>query len=66
MIKVLEYIPINSISPRGGPVGYLYNLKAGFDLIPNKNVEISFLQINENFAKKRKLTKLGFVNDFLK
>lgn len=67
MIKVLEYIPINALCPRGGPVGYLYNLNEGLKNLGNKDgVEISFLPVDNNFARKRKATSIKWLNDFIK
>ena len=66
MIRVLEYIPINGLKPHGGPIGYLYNLKNGYESIEQEDISLSFLPEDTNFAKKRSVTKLKALNNFMK
>ena len=42
MKKVLIYFPEWKLLPKGGPAGYLYNLKNGLADVPNDDLEISF------------------------
>lgn len=44
MKKVLIYIKKSELKPKGGPSGYLYNLKAGLESINDSEIEIEFLK----------------------
>ena len=42
MKKVLIYYNEKKLAPKGGPAGYLYNLKKGFELIEASDVQFEF------------------------
>ena len=42
MKRVLIYFPERQLAPKGGPAGYLNNLKNGLNIISHEGVEISF------------------------
>lgn len=56
MYKVLIYRRSDSLTPSGGPNGYLYSLRKGLETIKNENIEIEFLPPqNYNKAKKNQI-----------
>lgn len=62
MKKLLIYFPERKILPKGGPSGYLYNLRKGLEEIENDEIQISFYNdgktsIEENAELKNKVPK---------
>lgn len=65
MKKLLIYYPERQLKPKGGPAGYLYNLKSGIDeLAQNEelNIDISFCNnmpggIEDNLGLRRMIPK---------
>lgn len=62
MKKLLIYFPERKLLPKGGPAGYLYNLKKGLDNIKTSNLQISFYnnlqnELEENVALRNKVPK---------
>lgn len=53
MKKILIFKPINSVCPKGGPAGYLYNLKSALD---NLGYKVDFLA-EENIENKSNIKR---------
>lgn len=65
MKKLLIYYPEDQLQPKGGPAGYLYNLRNGLEQIKqegNFNIEISFYNnlprsIEDNIELRKRIPK---------
>lgn len=62
MKRVLIYFPERQLAPKGGPAGYLYNLKNGLDMVNHDGLEISFYSnipvgLEENHALRSHVPK---------
>lgn len=52
MKKVLIYLNKNELAPKGGPMGYVYNLKDGLDKLGrDKDIQIEFLDFEPKVSK---------------
>ena len=62
MKRVLVYFPERNLAPKGGPAGYLYNLKSGLQHVNHDDLEISFyssapVQFEENQSIRNHVPK---------
>lgn len=57
-MKVLIYMPYNTLKRTGGPRGYLYNLNCGLKLINTNNVFIEFLPVQKKEKYKNVFNRL--------
>ncbi len=62
MKKLLIYFPKEKLLPKGGPAGYLYNLKKGLDGIEFSDIQISFYnnlkkQLEDNKVLRDRIPK---------
>lgn len=60
--KVLIYFPERKLVPKGGPAGYLYNLKSGLESFQHDDVEVYFYtsmqkKIEENNTLRNRIPK---------
>lgn len=59
MKKVLIYFPERDLSPKGGPSGYLYNLRQGLNQIYYENISIEFYNnLPVNLEENQKLRNI--------
>ena len=57
MKKVLIYFPENKLEPKGGPSGYLYELKNGMQCLKDDSIKISFLPAVPNRIEDNKVIR---------
>jgi hypothetical protein len=56
--KILIHFPENKIAPKGGPAGYLFNLKLGLER--NGAEEFSFLPAEKKPLNRTRLFRTSF------
>ena len=62
MKKLLIFFPDRKIEPKGGPAGYLYNLKEGLKSINQTDIDVSFysgtpISLEENNELRKRIPK---------
>lgn len=63
MKKVLIYKDVSQLAPKGGPAGYLYNLREGLHGIADPSLEIVFLDLGNAAAGKKRRTGIKFLDE---
>lgn len=65
IIRVLIYKKESELAPKGGPAGYLYNLREGLLSTAHPNVEISFLNGISGNSVTKKRTNIKLIDSML-